>query len=139
MSNWYGTSRSNYVRVKDVEQALAALEPFSNNIHRHPTETDAIMISGDDDTGDFSTQTLDDDGDEMDLDWGAWAREHLKQGQILVLISAGAEKLRYVSAWAEAYNDKGDYVCVDLARAIDERIADVFGAPYADPQYQEVL
>lgn len=139
MANWYGTSRSNYVRVKDVEQAVAALEPFSNEVHRHPTETDAIMISGNDDDGSFNNVATDEDGADFELDWGAWARDHLKQGQILVLISVGAEKLRYVSGWAEAYNDKGDYVCVNLLRALDEEIAKAFSAPYADPSYQYVL
>lgn len=140
MANFCGTARSNFVRVKDIDAAIADLEPFSNQIHHHPSEPDAIMVSGDDDSGTINNSTFDDEGNDIELDWSGWCAKHLKEGQIMVFMSAGAEKLRYVSAWAEAYNHEGKYVGVNLDTAIDKLIEQEFGdVKYASPCYQEVV
>ncbi len=141
MANFYGTSRTNYVRVKDVDAALKDLEPFNNQVHRHPTEADAVMVSGDDD-GTFSTTAYDDeDNREIYLEWADWCAAHLKEGQVMVLVTAGAEKLRYVSAWAEAYDHTGKGgVSLNLDTSLRDLIRAQFGhTKYADPTYQEVL
>ena len=129
MANWYGTSRTNFVRVKNVEAAKASLEDFNNTIHTHPLQPDFIMISGDDD-GDFSTSALvdlDDGGDEeVELDWAEWAQKHLAEGQVLIMMSAGAEKLRYVSGYAKAYSWMGNELTItlnDIYRAIQDHWA----------------
>jgi len=103
MATYHGTARTNFVRVKDVKAALADLEPFGNNTQVHDSVPDAIMVSGCDDTGCFSTYCVgvykDEDGNELDidkeLDWSTWCETHLQEGQVLVLISAGAEQLRF--------------------------------------------
>ena len=140
MADFYGTSRSNFVRVKDIDAAIADLEQFGNQVQRHPSAPDAIMVSGDDYSGMFSNYYIDDEGRDVSLEWSDWCSKHLKEGQILVLVSAGAEKLRYVSAWAEAYNHEGKYIGVNLDTAIDKLIEQEFGdVKYASPCYQEVL
>lgn len=35
MANFYATSRSNYVKVKDVEKATESLKCFGNRVHVH--------------------------------------------------------------------------------------------------------
>ena len=63
---------------------------------------------------------------------------HLVEGQVLVLVSAGAAKLRYISAWAEAYTWKGEVVTVDLLTSLFSRLQSELGiAPseVADPSY----
>lgn len=140
MSIWYGTARTNFVRVKDVEAAIADLQPFGNKIHRHPAEKDAIMISGDDDSGDFSTTGYDSNEEDIELDWGDWSEKHLKEGQILVMHSAGADKLRFVSAWGSAFNHKGEWVNLSLSEALDKAIAEKFGEQaFAQPRYEDVV
>lgn len=140
MANFYGTSRSNYVFVKDADAAIASLADFDINVHRHPNHDNAIMLSGNDDDGTFSTSTLDDDGDEIYLDFSEWAQEHLVDGQTLILVSAGAEKLRYVSAWAEAYTWRGERVDVNLMESLYQELEKQTGisaGKVADPTYQE--
>ena len=140
MANFYGTSRSNFVRVKDIDAAIKDLEPFGNQVHRHPSESDALMVSGNDDDGSINTYGYDKDGEDVQLEWSEWCAEHLKEGQIMVFMPAGAEKLRYVSAWAEAYNHEGKCVSVNPDTAIDKLIEQEFGdVKYALPCYQEVL
>lgn len=128
MANFNGTARSNYVKVKDVAAATAALEPFGNEIHKHPDNADYIAIFGGCyDTGIFLTTMEDDDGDDIELDFAAWAQEHLAPGQVLVLMTAGAEKQRYVSAWAEAHTWDGRSVAVRLDTELDNLIRSVLG------------
>lgn len=135
MANWYGTSRSNYVRVKDVDAALASLEPY-NDARKHPTHPDFIMISGEDD-GAFNTLNYEDD---TELDWSEWAKEHLCEGQVLILMEAGAEKLRYVSGWAAAYSWTGESLTISL-EDIYKRIQDEWAldmSQVADCSYQNL-
>ena len=137
MADFYATSRSNYVLVKDVTAAIAALKDFDNQIHRHPKNANAIMLAGCDANGTFSS-TRYEGLVETYLDLAEWASTHLVEGQVLVLVSAGAAKLRYVSAWAEAYTWKGEVITVDLLTSLFSRIQSELGiAPYkvADPSY----
>lgn len=128
MANFNGTARSNYVKVKDVAAATAALEPFGNEIHKHPDNADYIAIFGGCyDTGTFTTLRGDDEGEDVELDFAAWAQEHLEPGQVLVLMTAGAEKQRYVSAWAEAHTWDGRSVAIRLDTALDNLIRSELG------------
>ncbi len=143
MANWYGTSRTNFVRVKNVEAAKASLEDFDNTIHTHPLQPDFIMISGNDDGG-FSTNAvvdLEDGGyEDVELEWADWAQEHLAEGQVLIMMSAGSENLRYVSAYAKAYSWKGDELSIsltDIYREIQDRWA-VDMSQVADCTYQNL-
>lgn len=138
MADFYATSRSNYVLVKDVTAAIEALKDFDIPIHRHPKNANAIMLAGCDDNGTFNSSYVDEDGDDIYLDLAEWTSTHLVEGQVLVLVSAGAEKLRYISAWAEAYTWKGEVVTVDLLTSLFSRLQSELGiAPseVADPSY----
>lgn len=137
MANWYGASRSNYIRVKNVDAALAALEPLGTDTRRHPTKADYICITGNDDDGSFNT--IDHETDQ-DLEWSEWAKEHLVEGQVLVLVSSGAEKLRYVTGWAAAFDWRGQEVWVDVHRTLWDLMCEKFGVKpdeVADPSYTE--
>ena len=138
MADFYATSRSNYVIVKNVDAAIASLKHYDIPIHRHPTNSYAIMLAGGDDNGTFNSSYVDESGDEIHLDLAKWASSHLQQGQVLVLVSAGAEKLRYVSAWAEAYTWKGEVVTVDLLETLFKKIYEklnIDAIEVADPSY----
>ena len=138
MANFYATSRSNFVLVKDVQAAIDSLKHYDIPIHRHPTNKNAIMLAGCEDNGTFSSSYVDDNNEDVYLDLAEWSATHLQQGQVLVLVSAGAEKLRYISAWAEAYTWKGEVITVDLIETLFSRLQSDLGiAPseVADPSY----
>ena len=140
MADFFATSRSNYVLVKDVTAAIEALKDFDIPIHRHPKNVSAIMLAGCDSDGTFSS-TRYEDLVETYLDLAEWAATHLVEDQVLVLVSAGAEKLRYVSAWAEAYTWKGEMVSVDLLDVLFSKIyekLDIDKIEVADPSYSNL-
>lgn len=43
MADFYATSRSNYIKVKDMEKATASLAPFGNTIHIHTTHPEYFV------------------------------------------------------------------------------------------------
>ena len=138
MADFYATSRSNYVLVKDVQAAIDSLKHYDIPIHRHPTNENAIMLAGCEADGMFNSSYVDESGDDIYLDLAKWASSHLQQDQVLVLVSAGAEKLRYISAWAEAYTWKGEVVTVDLLETLFSKIyenLDIDAIEVADPSY----
>ena len=138
MADFLATSRSNYVIVKNVDAAIESLKNYDIPIHRHPTNSYAIMLAGGGDNGTFSSSYVDESGDEIHLDLAKWAATHLVEGQVLVLVSVGAEKLDYVSAWAEAYTWKGEAITVNLLDVLFSRIQSDLGIPpyeVADPSY----
>lgn len=138
MADFLATSRSNYVLVKDVQAAIDSLKPYDIPIHRHPTNKNAIMLAGCDANGTFSLSYVDESGDEIYLDLTEWCKEHLQQGQVLVLVSAGAEKLRDISAWAEAFTWKGETTYVDLVETLFSKMCEKFdidAIEVADPSY----
>lgn len=137
MADFLATSRSNYVLVKDVQAAIDSLKPYDIPIHRHPKNANAIMLTGCDGDGTFSIVSYE-ELVETYLDLPEWAATHLVEGQVLILISAGAEKLRYVTAWAEAYTWKGEQVSVDLLVTLFSKLESKFGIDpksVADPSY----
>ena len=137
MANFLATSRSNYVLVKDVQAAIASLKNYDIPIHRHPTNKNAIMLAGCHANGTFNSSYLG-ESEENYVNLAEWAATHLVEGQVLVLVSAGAEKLDYVSAWAEAYTWKGEVVTVDLLETLFSKIyekLDIDAIEVADPSY----
>ena len=137
MADFLATSRSNYVIVKDVQAAVDSLKPYDIPIHRHPTNENAIMLTGCDANGTFNSSYLG-ESEENYVNLAEWAATHLVEGQVLVLVSAGAEKLDYVSAWAEAYTWKGEAITVNLLDVLFSRIQSDLGIPpyeVADPSY----
>ena len=137
MADFYATSRSNYVLVKDVDAAIEALKDFDIPVRRHPKNANAIMLTGCDGDGTFSIVSYE-ELVETYLDLQEWCKKHLVEGQVLILVSAGAEKLRYVTAWAEAYTWKGEQVSVDLLGTLFSRLQSELGIDpksVADPSY----
>ena len=103
MANWYGTARSNYFRVKD----LAAFEAWAED------RSLSVMTDNEDPT--LVGIYPDDPGE--DIIEIALIREvaaHLPEGQVVVLMCSGAEKLRYVTGEATAFDHTGKIVRVSI-------------------------
>lgn len=128
MANWYGTSRSNYFAVKDLEAFKAALKPFELEIVTSDRHEGLVAVLAETDDGGFPSYYVDeDDGDLVDVDIVALITEHLADGHVCVLQSVGAEKLRYLTGWAVAFNNKGESIEVNIDNVITQAEAQGLG------------
>lgn len=130
MANWYGAARSNYFFVKDPEA-------FRNEFSKYPLEVienqggpkDSFLLLPTGEYGDFDTWIYDgDEGEEEEFDVLEKVAPHLKDGHVAIIMTTGAEKLRYLTGYAQAINNKGERREVninsihELAKEIGEHI-----------------
>ena len=108
MANYGGFGRTNYFRVKDVEAFETAAEPFGA-VHRR--DDGLVTVLATNESGDFSA--YDDETDE-ERDLADVLPDHLADGEVAVLMSVGAEKLRYIEGWAVAVHSSGERVELSL-------------------------
>lgn len=52
----------------------------------------------------------DETGDEVEFDMATHIMAFVKEGDVVIVMESGAEKLRYVTGWAKAYVRQGDAV-----------------------------
>jgi len=130
MANWYGTARSNYFEVKNQAAFLAwvnGLPDISTQGRGQKGEPTQYMIySNSHDDGGWPTWRWAEEGEEdTELNLVDEIAPHLKHGVICVLMEAGAEKLRYISGNAIAFNSLGNYIELALSD-IYQQAYDVF-------------
>ena len=117
MANWYGTSRSNYFNVKD-EGAFREwaerrdLEIFTNLVGQLAVAPSSMSEDG-------SWPSYDDD-DDCEIDFQAELIEHLAEGQVAIIMTIGAEKLRYLTGYSVALAWDGRRISVDIADIYDK-------------------
>ena len=117
MANWYGTSRSNYFNVKD-EGAFREwaerrdLEIFTNLVGQLAVTPSSMSEDG-------SWPSYDDD-DDCEIDFQAELIEHLAEGQVAIIMTIGAEKLRYLTGYSVALAWDGRRISVDIADIYDK-------------------
>lgn len=154
MANYYATARSNYFQVKDRAAFEAAMEPFDLSVefetkvvpgNRYPrsfpedqrndleTAEYVCLLWNTGDTAGISQSYWDEDandgeGDFADVDLLQLISTHLVEGSVAVFEEAGAEKFRYISAYALAVNHLGDVVSININEIYD-RAAAAFGIP----------
>jgi hypothetical protein len=95
MANWYGSSRSNYFRVKDGDVFLKWAEERGLGVFKNKEEAGLFAIHGGESTDDGSWPSFDVEGD-TEIDLVTELAQHLAKRQIAVLLEVGAEKLRYL-------------------------------------------
>lgn len=123
MSNYYATARSNYFAVKD-EQAfrewatligLTVLEQDHHDKVADGIPRFAIAPGDSDDSGAWPTSPLNEDTDSDDeIEVSEELAAHLADDEVAILMEIGNEKLRYMTGWADAVNNKGEHVIVTL-------------------------
>ena len=117
MANWYGTSRSNYFNVKD-EGAFREwaerrdLEIFTNLVGQLAVAPSSMSEDG-------SWPSYDDD-DDCEIDFQAELIEHLAEGQVAIIMTIGAEKLRYLTGYSVALAWDGRRISIDIADIYDK-------------------
>jgi hypothetical protein len=106
MASWYGSARSNYVRVKDREifmdwaQSLPDVEVVEQ-------EGVFALLATSEDGGWPSFRSRQDREDEA-IDLAAEIADHLAPGEACIFQQVGAEMLRYLSGSALAVNGAGE-------------------------------
>ena len=116
MGNWYGTARSNYVRVKDAGafRVWAATLPGVDVVQKG--ETFALLVSLNSHTGGWPTEREGEiePGHAREIDVGQEIVSHLVPGEVFIFCECGAEKLRYLTGWATAVDDTGRMLHISI-------------------------
>lgn len=130
MANWYGTSRTNYVKVTSLEAAEAFAETRTLEVDPHPSEVNFVMFTSTDESGGFNHSKYDPVAEEYTDDEWDWEEvaEILVEGQVLVVMEIGAEKLRYLTGVAVAITWDGRSTYLVLS-GIYQKAAEEFGVP----------
>lgn len=126
MANWYGTCRSNYVRVRDPDAFRKLLGEYPLRI----IEKDGRLgFVSEDDSGIPERYTDDMEDEPISILDEPWT-EILAEGEVLIVQEVGAEKSRYVTGRAWAYCQNGDTNFVDLYEIYEGLPDDVTRAEY---------
>jgi hypothetical protein len=114
MANYYGKSRSNYFKVKDVDK----FKNFLNSMYDMEFIEDGqgrvgFLVTGE--GGSIPCEIWDEESDEyVDLDFDALLAQHLQDDQVAIYQEVGAEKLRYLVGYSVAVNAKGETAMVSI-------------------------
>ena len=123
MANWYGSARSNYFKVKDLDAFKKAMEPWPIRVHEGGAG-DVCLLSEEQDSGgwpsyrshddEFDAPLVEDASYDTDIEFDALSliAPHLETGQVCVMMECGAEKLRYLSGIALAFDHTGLKTCI---------------------------
>lgn len=123
MANYYGTWRSNYFTVNDVEAFKADLKHVDLEIIEEEHNRVCLLQDGE---GGIPAIYYDDDYQDVEIFWGEIFKKHLAPDEVAVLVESGHEKLRYLFGIAVAFDCNGDEVSVALG-SIYEKAAKAFG------------
>jgi hypothetical protein len=110
MANWYGSARSNYVRITDIDALKQDLAPLGGVriVDKKDPETGETLYAflGDDqDSGDFPSSYFDEEAeDSVEVDFAKMVMKFVPVGECLILMVCGAEKLRYITGFSTAYS-----------------------------------
>ena len=108
MANYYGAARSNFVLVKDMAGLRKSLSVWPITIEE--SEGKAVFLSEAPDGDGWPSFAIGADGEEIAFSFEEHIMPFIKEGEVLVVMEAGAEKLRYLIGWANAYVRSGTTV-----------------------------
>lgn len=110
MANPYAAARTNYVKFDDFEALKSALSPFPLEVVEKNSKH-ALLVRDYEGWPGFG---IDEEDVEHEFSFEEHVCPHLAEGEVLVAMEAGHEKLRYVWGRATAYIKSGDAVSVSL-------------------------
>ena len=131
MANWNGVSRSNYVAVKDVEAFKAEMAPLEVKVEESQETPGTYCLIADTEYGGWPNY---DDETDNTFDLEAIVAPHLADGQVCVFMSSGAERTRYVTGDALAFDNTGEVIYLNL-NDIYELATDKFGVTPTSAEY----
>lgn len=109
MATYGGFGRTNYVKVKDADAFEEAAAEFGN-VHRGKDDTFCVLASSDSGEFDAWDEATDEEHSLADI-----LPDHLADGQVAILMGAGAEKLCYICGWALAIHSSGETERITLS------------------------
>ena len=122
MANYYGTTRTNYFAVKNADDFLAELSKYpvevitkEAGVNGEVATLYGFMDSDLDGSGDVWNYYNPETHEGEEIHWDEVFARHLADGWVAIIITSGAEKHRYVSGFAKAYNNKGEKIAIDLS------------------------
>lgn len=129
MANYYATARSNYVKVADMEGLQKALNGCDVNIvegsPNDPTTAGkhALLSNSEDGWSSFLPTKTDDPYEETEnFDFHIHVMPFIEEGEVMVIMEVGNEKMRYSVGEAAAFVRIGKEVkevCVSLDSIYD--------------------
>lgn len=134
MANFYGTARSNYFQVKDADAFEAWAAGLDVTVMTNVDGKFGIFAANTDDGCFPSVYAPEDVDEDYPLGIAEELAKHLADGEVCVLMEAGAEKHRYITAWAVAFDNTGKQVSVHLSD-IYEKAHEAFGVDTTDASY----
>lgn len=133
MANWYGAWRTNYVKLR--ADRIDALELFEVKLSAGNDGTYALLSENE--YGDCPSCYVDADEDtqipefltkyvivDEYLDLTYCIHEFLEEGEVIVIQSTGAEKLRYLTGYSLAIHSSGKTVGVNIDDIYDKAKAE---------------
>lgn len=133
MANYIGAARSNYFRVKDQAAFRKAMGELEVDIIED-RDGRVGLLSREADGAGWPSFTYDEQAEEYrEFDIADLVAEHLADGEVAVLLEAGAEKLRYLVGHAVAINSAGQTVTVNLQDIYEK--AEQLGANITRAEY----
>jgi hypothetical protein len=129
MANYLAAARSNSFRVTDPEAFKTALADLPIEVQAaDPADPHRLLLLCQADGG-WPSYRYDEQTDtDEELDMLALLAPHLADGEVAVLLEAGAEKLRAIAGYAGAVNNRGEQIHLSLeeiyekAQALGEHI-----------------
>jgi hypothetical protein len=135
MANYYGFARTNYVSVRDEKSFRDWASRLTSGKVITNREGKFAILGDCADSGMLPSSIFDEDEDDtIDIHFSKEFSSHLADGEVLLVFSAGAEKLRYISAYAEAWDHNGNCVTVSLSD-IYEKARVAFGVEPNPAEY----
>lgn len=134
MANYEEVARTNYFRVKDAEAFVTWAERIGLETYEKDGMFTLLAVEDDGWPGSFFNEATD---EVEDVDIVEGLREHLVDGEVAILISAGHEKLRYICGTAVAITSQPDsFVSVTLSD-IYMLASNAFGIPVSEITHAE--
>jgi hypothetical protein len=118
MANYLCSCRSTYFKVKDDAKFIAWASGISEITARIEADGDhkgfAVILGNDPDGGGWPGQWFNDKKDELEeFDFFNELSQHLAKDWSVILMEAGAEKLRYIIAQAVLVDWRGRVKVID--------------------------
>ena len=122
MANYYGSARTNYFEVKELEAFKEAMDGLGCDMEVYQQgEGGLVALLVHDENGMFPSQRFDENGEELgDIDISLEVAAHLVEGSVAIFMEVGTEKLRYLSGYSWAVNSDGKVVSVSIDDIYDK-------------------
>lgn len=136
MADYYSMARTNHFAVKDSEAFALEVSRYigDNNVLSEKRDgIDGFILLFDEGIPSEYYDYEDDNAEPIDLDWEEIISKHLADGEVCVIQEIGNEKLRYLTGYAVAFNNRGQRESISIDRIYDK--AKTLGTRITEAEY----